>query len=93
MSFYPQETIVTLYDNALTSCHQIRQIHSFLLPALKFPPDLFLSSVGLLEEYVCLIRDRLKIAYQKCSMLLKAYAREYTTYLDFYNLNVTEYIQ
>nr|XP_034195945.1 dynein heavy chain 1, axonemal-like [Osmia lignaria] len=87
------ETIITLYDNALTLCHQIRQINPFLLPALKFPPDLFLSSVGLLEGYVCQIRDRLKIAYQKCSMILKAYVKEYTAYLDFYNLKVAEYIQ
>nr|XP_012140860.1 PREDICTED: dynein heavy chain 1, axonemal [Megachile rotundata] len=88
-----QEIIVAMYDNALSLCHQIKQLHVFLLPALKFPPDLFLSSVGLLEEHVCQIRERLKIAYRKSTILLRAYAVEFLSYLEFYNLNVAQYIE
>ncbi|XP_026674744.1 dynein heavy chain 1, axonemal-like [Ceratina calcarata] len=87
------EVIIELYDNALVLCHQIRQVHPFLLPELKFPSDVFLSSVGLLEYQVCIIRNRLRIAYEKSTIPLKAYAQEYSRYQTFFNLNVTEYIE
>ncbi|XP_043259684.1 dynein axonemal heavy chain 1-like [Colletes gigas] len=87
------KTIVSLYDNALAMCHQVRQVHPFLLPALKFPSDLFMSSVGLLEDHVCHVRDRLKLAYQKSVIPLKAYAREYHRFLDLFNLDVANYVE
>ncbi|CAL7945370.1 unnamed protein product [Xylocopa violacea] len=87
------EMIVTLYDNALLLCHQVRQVHPFLLPELKFPADLFLSSVGLLEKQVCEIRDRLKHAYEKSTIPLRAYAKEYSRYQEFFNLDVEQYIE
>ncbi|XP_053995639.1 dynein axonemal heavy chain 1-like [Hylaeus anthracinus] len=86
------ETIISLYDNALTMCHQVRQVHPFLLLELKFPVDLFLSSVGLLEEHVCDVRDSLKLAYQKSAIPLRAYARKYHKFLDLFNLDITNYI-
>ncbi|KZC03876.1 Dynein heavy chain 1, axonemal [Dufourea novaeangliae] len=85
-------TIVSLYDTALGACHQIRQVHPFLLPALKFPADVFLSSVGLLEDQVCDIRNRLTLAYQKSTVPLKAYAREFHRFLELFNLNIANYI-
>ncbi|XP_076627799.1 dynein axonemal heavy chain 1 [Colletes latitarsis] len=87
------KTIVSLYDNAIAMCHQVRQVHPFLLPALKFPADLFMSSVGLLEDHVCHVRDRLKLAYQKSVIPLKAYAREYHRFLDLFNLDVANYVE
>lgn len=93
MPFHAKEAIITLYDNAIAACHQVRQVHPFLLPALKFPADLHLSSVGLLEENVCQVRDRLRVAYEKSVIPLKAYAREYHKYLDIYNLDVAKYVE
>ncbi|KAK9309948.1 hypothetical protein QLX08_000576 [Tetragonisca angustula] len=87
------ESIITLYDNALVACHQIRQVHPFLLLKLKFPADVFLSSVGLLEDHVCKVRDRLTIAYRKSTIPLKAYAKEYSRYQSFFNLNIPKYIE
>jgi dynein heavy chain len=80
-------------DDALIQCHQIPQIHPFLLPFLKFPKDLFLSSVGLLEKQVCEVRDRLRIAYQKSQIPLQAYASEYQQYLGIYKLNIEKYVE
>ncbi|XP_011146850.2 dynein heavy chain 1, axonemal-like, partial [Harpegnathos saltator] len=88
-----QEIIVTLLDNTLSECHRVKQVHPFLLPFLKFPKDLFLSSVGLLEEKVCEARDRLRIAYKKSVIPLKAYANEYRQYLEFFTLNVEQYMK
>ncbi|XP_076646459.1 dynein axonemal heavy chain 1 [Halictus rubicundus] len=87
------EAIVELYDNAVASSHQIRQIHPFLLPALKFPNDIFLSSVGLLDEQVCWVRERLMLAYMTSSIPLNAYAAEFNRFLELYNLDVAKYIE
>ncbi|XP_014476414.1 PREDICTED: dynein heavy chain 1, axonemal [Dinoponera quadriceps] len=88
-----EEVIVTLFDDFLSQCHQIRQIHSFLLPFLTFPKDLFLSSVGLQERRVCEARDRLRIAYRKSVIPLRAYANEYRQYLEFFTLNIEKYMK
>lgn len=88
-----QEVVVTLLDNSLSQCHQIKQIHLFLLPFLEFRNNLFLSSVGLLEERVCEARDRLRIAYKKSIIPLKAYANEYLQYLEFFTLDVEKYLK
>ncbi|XP_071558365.1 dynein axonemal heavy chain 1-like [Temnothorax nylanderi] len=88
-----QEIIIAILDNSLSQCHQIRQVHPFLLPFLKFPKDLYLSSVGLLENQVCEVRERLRIAYQKSIISLKAYASEYQQYLGIYKLDVEKYVE
>ncbi|XP_072745723.1 dynein axonemal heavy chain 1 [Anoplolepis gracilipes] len=88
-----EEIIVELLDNSLSQCHQIKQVHPFLLPFLKFPKDLYLSSIGLLEEQVCEVRARLRTAYQKSVVPLKAYASEYQQHLEIYKLNVEKYVE
>ncbi|XP_011707083.1 PREDICTED: dynein heavy chain 1, axonemal-like, partial [Wasmannia auropunctata] len=88
-----EEIIVAILDNSLSQCHKIRQVHPFLLPFLKFPKDLYLSSVGLLEKQVCEVRERLRTAYQKSVIPLKAYAREYQQYLGIYKLDVEKYVE
>lgn len=85
--------ITGLLDNSLSLCHEIKQVHPLLLPFLKFPKDLHLSSVGLLEKQVCEVRDRLRTAYRKSLVPLKAYASEYQQYLGIYKLNVEKYVE
>ncbi|XP_012056092.1 PREDICTED: dynein heavy chain 1, axonemal-like [Atta cephalotes] len=87
------EIIIAILDNSLKQCQQIGKIHPFLLPFLKFPKDLYLSSVDLLEEQVCEVRERLRTAYQKSIISLKAYVKEYQQYLEFYKLDVEKYVE
>ncbi|XP_024940673.1 dynein heavy chain 1, axonemal [Cephus cinctus] len=86
-----EKVIVSLFDNALRLCHQIRQVHPFLLTNLKFPQDLFLSSVGLMEELVRNARERLQLAYRKSLIPLNAYCKEYNQFLTLYSLDVPLY--
>ncbi|KMQ95378.1 dynein heavy chain axonemal [Lasius niger] len=88
-----EEVIIGLLDNSLSQCHEIKQVHPLLLLFLKFPKDLYLSSVGLLEKQVCEVRDRLRTAYRKSVISLKAYANEYQQYLGIYKLNVEKYVE
>ncbi|XP_035733901.1 dynein heavy chain 1, axonemal-like [Vespa mandarinia] len=88
-----KESIIFIFDNSLTLCHQIRQVHPFLLTFLKFPTNLFLSSVGLYDERICDIRNRLLNIYEKAIIPLKAYAKEYYKYLEFFEMDIEKYIE
>ncbi|XP_043666184.1 dynein axonemal heavy chain 1-like [Vespula pensylvanica] len=88
-----KESIIFIFDNSLSLCHQIRQVHPFLLTFLKFPVDLFLSSVGLYNERICDVRNRLLNIYEKAVIPLKAYAKEYYKYLEFFEMDIEKYIE
>lgn len=88
-----QKTLLKLYDGALRQTHTINQVHPFLLSNLRFPPDLYLSSVGLLDEEVCELRERFLTGYKKAIIPLKAYAKEYDVHLELYTLDVAAYIE
>ncbi|KAG5345241.1 DYH1 protein, partial [Acromyrmex charruanus] len=87
------EIIIAILDNSLRECQKIEKVHPFLLPFLKFPEDQYLSSVDLLEEQVCEVRERLRTVYQKSTISLKAYVKEYQQYLEFYKLDVEKYVE
>lgn len=82
-----------MFDEGLKQTHQVRQVHPFLLNNLRFDKSLYLSSVGLLAEEVCVIRDRFMIAYEKALIPLLAYAKEYDIHIALYTMDVNEYIQ
>lgn len=85
--------MLKLFDEALTQTHQIRQVHPLLLANLKFPPDLYLSSVGLLADEVCHIRNRFLLAYDRALIPLKAYAKEFDVHVNLYTLHIHDYIK
>lgn len=88
-----QKVLLKLYDNAIRSTHTINQVHPFLLGNLKFPPDLYLSSVGLLSEEVVEVREKFLLGYRKALIPLKAYAAEYKIHQELYSMDVNKYIE
>ncbi|KAF5308293.1 hypothetical protein FQR65_LT06286 [Abscondita terminalis] len=86
------EVLLNLYDNAVKLTHSINQVHPSLLQSLKFRPDLYLSSVGLLDKDVQALRDRIVVAYEKACIPLKAYSAEYDIHSDLYDLNVDTFL-
>lgn len=88
-----QKVLLKLYDGALRQTHTINQVHPFLLSNLRFPPDLFLSSVGLMDEEVCALRDRFLTGYKQALIPLKAYADEWKLHLELYTMDVNAYIE
>lgn len=85
--------MLRLYDYAVKETHSINQVHPMLLKYLKFPADLYLSSVGLLDKDVCALRERMLRGYHKAVIPLIAYAAEYKVHLEFYTLNTTEFVK
>lgn len=88
-----QQVLVKLFDDTLLLTHEIRQLHPFLLKNLRFPKDLCLSSVGLLSNEVCVVRERLLTAYRKSNIPLRAFAKAFDVHLEFFNLNNIEYVE
>lgn len=91
--FFFQKMLLAIYDNGLRQTHEVKMVDPFLLDGLKFSKDLFLSSVGLLEEGICLLRERMRIAYQKSIIPLIAYAREYDQFVELFNLVIPQYVE
>lgn len=85
--------LLNLYDVGIRYTHEIKEVHTSLLEGLKFPRDLYLSSVGLLELGICELRDKMMKAYEKMIIPLIAYCREYDRYVPLFNLNVADYVR
>lgn len=73
--------------------HTIQQVHPSLLGLLKFPQDLCLSSVGLLDLDVCALRERMLKGYEKAIIPLIAYAAEYVVHLELYTLEINVFLE
>lgn len=82
-----------LYDGALRQTHTIKQVHPFLLSNLRFPSDLYLSSVGLLDSEVDKLRERLVNAYSKALIPLKAFAKTFIVHMELFKLDVPSCIE
>ena len=88
-----QKNVLDIYDNAVAQTHTIRQVHPMLLTNLKFPSDLTLSSVGLLEGFVCEQRKQFMCGIRKAVVPLKAYAKAYDVHLELYNTDVVAFVR
>lgn len=88
-----QKILLRLYDTALRLTHTINQVHPYLLSNLRFPPDLCLSSVGLLDEGVVEIRERFLLGYRKAVIPIMAYAKEYRIHMELFLMDVNGYIE
>ncbi|XP_049940877.1 dynein axonemal heavy chain 1-like, partial [Schistocerca serialis cubense] len=87
-----EEVIMQLLNSAVRLTHTIKQVHPMVLQNLKFPEDLLLSSVGLMDPYVCKMRERIRSCIQHSIIPLIAYSKEYYKHMDLWKLNVDEYI-
>lgn len=85
--------IMELYEKYLHEMHFVPLIDAKIMKELIFDPDLYLSSVGLLESIIGETRDNLKKAYDKCIIPLAAYAKKYDRHIDLYVMNVNSYLQ
>ncbi|KAJ8667913.1 hypothetical protein QAD02_009576, partial [Eretmocerus hayati] len=89
-----EEKLDFIYMNVLQLCQQIKQIHPELLKNLRFSNDLYLNSVGKLDDDLKMIdinRKKLKIACEKSIIPLQAYVKEYDKYLELYHQNTDKY--
>ncbi|KAF5270064.1 hypothetical protein FQA39_LY08476 [Lamprigera yunnana] len=87
------DVLRNLYNTAIRLTHTIKQIHPWLLPNLKFSSDLYLSSIGLAEENIETLRERMMQGYERAIIPLKAYAKKFQAeHMELYSLDVESYI-
>lgn len=85
--------IMELYEIYLTKTNFVPLIDPKIMKELIFDPDLYLSSVGLLESIVCETRENLQRSYEKCLIPLKAYAQKYERHIALFVMNVSSYLE
>ncbi|KAK4887372.1 hypothetical protein RN001_003643 [Aquatica leii] len=86
------DALLNLYDNAVRLTHTINQVHPCLLPHLKYPSNIYLSSVGLLDKDVQALETELYTDI-KAIIPLKTYCAEYHVHTELFNLNVDTFIR
>ncbi|KAK3917290.1 Dynein heavy chain 1, axonemal [Frankliniella fusca] len=87
-----KDTLIELFDTGVRASHSIKPVDPLLMTNLVYPAHLRLSSVGLLDPWVEEQRNRLQDALRRAAVPLAAYCDEYHRFLDFYNMNVSEFV-
>ncbi|GLV39944.1 Dynein heavy chain at 36C [Carabus blaptoides fortunei] len=87
------KVLLNLYDVALCELHHIPQVQPQIFDKLKHSPNLFLSSIGVMDPEICQFRKRMVRGYDHASIPLLAYAREYDVHAELYTMVVDDYVQ
>ncbi|XP_065078657.1 dynein axonemal heavy chain 1 [Ochlerotatus camptorhynchus] len=94
-STHPDEfslCLETLFDEAVARTHDIQVIDPSLFGSLIFDPDLYLSSMGLIDPVIQQQKEHLALLYRKTIILLKAYAARFMEFKELFFTNLVEYI-
>lgn len=85
--------MINIFDTTIRVSHTIKQVHPLYLPNLKFPEDLCLSSLGLLSDYVCEMREKIRFGFKMAIIPLLGYAKAFDCHIPLFILDVQEYIE
>ncbi|XP_053725424.1 dynein axonemal heavy chain 1-like isoform X3 [Synchiropus splendidus] len=83
-----QTAVTHLFDEGIRSTHNVPRLEKFVLPNLFFGGDPVISSVSLWEAEVVELREKISGALSKAAVVLKAYAAEYSQFIDLHNTDV-----
>ncbi|XP_061640433.1 dynein axonemal heavy chain 1 isoform X3 [Phyllopteryx taeniolatus] len=86
-----EASILNLFNEGILVTHNIPMLDKFLMKRLLFGDDPVLESVHLCEAKVAQLREKICTALKKAVIPLKAYAAEYTKYIELYSLNIEEH--
>ncbi|XP_017119990.1 dynein heavy chain 1, axonemal [Drosophila elegans] len=88
-----QPGLVEIFKRCLEKAAGVRCIDAAVMTALKFAPNLYILTVELIEESFVRENELLGKCYGKAVLPLRAYARLYERFIDFYLLNINAYMQ
>lgn len=75
------------------AAHTVRPVDPMLMTNLVYPDNLVLSSLGLMDPWAAQQRDLLQTGLRCAAVPLQAYREEYHRFLDFFNLDVADYVR
>uniref|UniRef100_A0A1A9VTS0 Dynein heavy chain linker domain-containing protein n=1 Tax=Glossina austeni TaxID=7395 RepID=A0A1A9VTS0_GLOAU len=82
-----------IFKKSLEKSNAVRCIDAETLINLRFAPNLFILTVELIEELYLQCDDLMQRCYAKAIIPLISYSHKYDHYVDFYLLNVQQYMQ
>lgn len=87
-----QPALMNIYKTCLEKSSGVKLIDSAVMSFLKYAPNLYILTVELIEDQFLVENDLMKRCYGKAVLPLKAYARLYERFIDFYLLNINNYM-
>ncbi|KAI9585338.1 hypothetical protein GQX74_001185 [Glossina fuscipes] len=88
-----QVAMKEIFKKSLEKTNAVRCIDAETLINLRFAPNLFILTVELIEELYLECDELMQRCYAKAVIPLISYSRKYDHYVDFYLLNVQQYMQ
>lgn len=88
-----EPAMLKLFDEPIIESHIVHRIDSRVMTNLIYSNDLYLSSVGLLENVVANARSLLLLCYRTAKIPLKAYLAQYVKHTKFFLLDSKMYLR
>lgn len=85
--------MLKLFEEPIVESHYVHQIDPSVMDGLIFPNDLYLSSVGLLENVVDNARELVLLCYRTARIPLKAYLHQYVKHTKFFLMDSKVYLR
>ncbi|XP_017152196.1 dynein heavy chain 1, axonemal [Drosophila miranda] len=87
-----QPALMDIYKRGLEKTSGVKMIDATVMTFLKFAPNLYILTVELIEDKFLIENELMRHCYAKAVLPLKAYARMYEKFIDFYLLNLNHYM-
>ncbi|EDV36612.1 uncharacterized protein Dana_GF13047 [Drosophila ananassae] len=87
-----QPALMEIFKKCLEKSAGVRMIDAAVMSFLKFAPNLYILTVELIEDKYLVENELIKKCYSQATLPLKAYARMYERFIDFYLMNINSYM-
>ncbi|KAF0288035.1 Dynein heavy chain 1, axonemal [Amphibalanus amphitrite] len=86
------KVMLNVFEHGVTVTHDVPPLEPLVLDNIFWPDRTPLSSIGLMNPEITVLRDRLKKTMEMIAIPMKAYAKAYTKYEWIYNLDIPKYL-
>ncbi|CAG5113648.1 Oidioi.mRNA.OKI2018_I69.chr2.g7738.t1.cds [Oikopleura dioica] len=87
------ETIIKIFDQAINGTQAVPHIERGVVDKIFWKGNSLLESVGKNEPHIIKMREVITEKLGESLDMLKAYAKEFNQFLEFFNLKIPEYLQ
>ncbi|KAH8402092.1 hypothetical protein KR009_009707, partial [Drosophila setifemur] len=87
-----QPALMDIFKRCLEKTSGVRMIDSAVMTNIKYAPNLFILTVELIEDRYLRENDMMERCYDKAKLPLWGYARMYERFIQFYLMNVNQYM-
>lgn len=87
------QTLMSIIDDVVIQLHEIKNPQILIFKKLKFPPDLYLSPIGLMDNSIVDIKKNIECIYQPIIYLLDEFPKQFDQYIELLNLDIEIYIR